>query len=254
MSKYNYLILVFIFLVYSTNNTFAATSFSKNLPKTKSASKTSSKDKKSSVKDDAEDAEKADDIEKDNPGKNYKLVAIYLIGNKSRVLLKDSSQPDLPAKEYQAGDFLDDAQTITISKINFNPTARIELTDSSGISYLLKPQSTEESKKTGSSTGSLPTYFSAGKNKTTKRAPSTSSPPSPVVPPPPSSAQPNPAQHEAKKDESPKQESSPAKVDASSGQALKTTDSAAPPPADTAMQQAPPPAMTDPDRPANPFE
>jgi len=250
MSSCKYLLLALTLIIFSTNNSFCATSFSKNLPKTKSVSKTSLKN---SV---AEDADKADDIEKDNPGKNYKLVAIYLIGNKARVLLKDSGQPDVPAKEYQMGDFLDEAQTITISKINFNPTARIELTDSSGISYLLKPQSTEDSKKSGSSPGSLPTYFSAGKNKTTKRTPSSSNnytPPSPVVPPPQASSQSTPAQQEAKKDESPKQDSSPAKVDASSGQALKTIQDSATPPPDI-MQQAPPPVMSDPDRPANPFE
>lgn len=210
------LISLFEFAAFSE----AKDSFSKNLPKTKDTStaskskvdkkevklkKSDKKSEKSKEEVPPDEEALADDIEeKSDPSKNYKLIAIYLIGNRPRVLLKDLSNTDEPPKEFQLGDFLDEEQTVSISKINFNPTARIELTDLDGISYLLKPQNTEDSKSATSSSSSLskPTYFSSGKGKISKR--STSTPASPVKvdnAPPPSN--PPPVEQAAKKDEPP---------------------------------------------------
>ncbi len=298
---FKYLALAVILLSIFTFDikVFSASSLSKSLPKTKEtiskdkAKSDPKKDKDSKSKKDKkedviseEDSALADDIEeKSDPSKVFKLIAIYLIGNKPRVLLKNLSTPDDPAKEYQLGDFLDDSQTISISMINFNPTARIEITDVEGISYILKPQS-EDSMSAPSGTSMVaPTYFSTGKAKQ-KRSGTT--PPSPVTPPPPaqnsqqtappptnpgSSPQPQ-AEQQVKKEEgsttppaSAPAQSSPAEAQVGSGsgtsQSLKTinadssSNSAPPPaPADNSPKQQPPPAMggSDTTRPSNPFE
>lgn len=244
-SKYFLFCLVSLIILFSlfefAISSEAKDSFSKNLPKVKdttslSKTKTDKKDLKNDKKveenkDDPLNDELADDIEgKSDPSKNYKLIAIYLIGNRPRVLLKDLSDPDDPPKEYQAGDFLDEEQTISVSKINFNPTARIELTDLDGISYLLKPQNIEDSMSATSSSSSLskPTYFSSGKGKIKR---SVSSPPSPVkasnAQPPPSSPNPPPstpaAEQAVKKDE--QQNTAPA----------QSPPATAPPPAQALM-------------------
>lgn len=243
---------IFEFPIFSE----AKESFSKNLPKTKdtvSSGKTKTDKKDIKLKDSKADKKNkgdaspdddalADDIEeKSDPSKNYKLIAIYLIGNKPRVLLKDLSDPDDPPKEYQSGDFLDDEQTISISKINFNPTARIELTDLDGISYLLKPQSIEDAMSATSSSSALskPTYFSSGKGKIKR---STSTPPSPVKAesaPPSNNTPPAPvaADQQAIKKDEPQNNAAPAPTNSApppQAQALMAApDAAAPPPAGT---------------------
>lgn len=236
-------IMLFKFPIFSE----AKDSFSKNLPKTKETSASASsdktkkdlklkddkkagkdsKDKSKDVQTTEEEDALADDIEeKSDPSKSFKLIAIYLIGNRPRVLLKDLSDPDEPPKEFQEGDYLNDEQTVSISKINFNPTARIELTDLDGISYLLKPQNLEDSMSGVTTSTSKPTYFSSGSKSKIKR--SVSTPPSPVNPPPNPPPQPaanNAPAETAKKEEAPASPA-PAQAGAPAQALMAVSDSA----------------------------
>ncbi len=139
-------------------------------------------------KNEIKDSESKDEKEESKADTNdellrkYKLVGIYLIGSQPRALIKNLEETEDGAKEYQQGDFLDDALTFSVSKISFNPTSRVELIDQDGINYLIKPHSVDVKNLSGSPKGNFaikkaPTY-SSGSSATTSKAknrPSTSS-------------------------------------------------------------------------------
>ncbi len=97
-----------------------------------------------------------------NIADNFKLIAVYLIAKQPRALIKNLSIPEESAKEFQTGDFLDEYQTIQVSKISLNPTTRVELIDQNGYAYLIKPQSFDSkaaTSKGGFGGKAAPTYF-----------------------------------------------------------------------------------------------
>lgn len=104
-----------------------------------------------------------------DPSQNYKLVAIYILDKEPRALIKSLANPDAGTVEFKVGDFLDEFQTISVSKISFNPTAKVELIDQDGVSYFIKPQAVSEKPGAGSSKStysrSLPSHFSAKTDK-----------------------------------------------------------------------------------------
>ena len=164
---------------------WAKDSKSKFLPKTKD---TKSDDKKSSNEDskDSMDDKSADDVNDskgeeqviDNPDESFKLIAIYLVGNKPRALIKNLDKPEDPAKEFQVGDYVDELQAFSISKILLNPTARIELVDPDGLSYVIKTKNTDSTKTTQpSKSKSLPSYLSGSNKVKIKRATTTTTKP-----------------------------------------------------------------------------
>ena len=112
--------------------------------------------------------EQQQEEEKIDINQNYKLVAIYLIDSQPRALIKNLLIPEEGAMEYGVGDFLDELQTFSIYKVSFNPTARVELIDQDGVSYLIKPSGFDVKNLAGSPKGSfsssmsVPSYFSAG--------------------------------------------------------------------------------------------
>lgn len=121
----------------------------------------------------AQDTKKEE--KKEDPMQNFKLVAIYLIGGQPRALIKDLSKPEEGAKEFKIGEFLDELQTYSISKIAFNPTGRIEIIDENGLSYLIKPYNVDvknlgSTPKTTFTNKSTPSYFSGSKSKSKKNA------------------------------------------------------------------------------------
>ena len=164
-----------------------------NLPKTKDLKKTTNtksnkldtekkNDKKSAGTDLEKDKTNEDDVvetanseekEEVDPSQIYKLVGIYLLNNQPKALIKNSSVPEEGTMEYQIGDYLDELQTLSISKISFNPTVRIELIDQNGLSYLIKPSGSDSKVSTPgkSSYGNkaLPTHFSVGSSKSKSR-------------------------------------------------------------------------------------
>ncbi|GEM_PF-4403720 len=106
--------------------------------------------------------------------KNYKLIAVYLIVNEPRALIKNVTNPDEAPREFRIGDFIDELQKLSVSRIAFNPTARIELIDQSGFSYLLRESMRDVKDLPGSpkipssTTRSAPSYFSGGSSAKTK--------------------------------------------------------------------------------------
>src|SRR3989338_2122462 len=106
--------------------------------------------------------------------KNYKLIAVYLIVNEPRALIKNVTNPDEAPREFRIGDFIDELQKLSVSRIAFNPTARIELIDQSGFSYLLRESMRDVKDLPGSPkipssvTRSAPSYFSGGSSTKTK--------------------------------------------------------------------------------------
>lgn len=118
-------------------------------------------DKPSSTKD-LEEEEVID------PSQSFKLIGIYLLSNKPKALIKNELNSDESAREYGIGDFLDDGQTVSIAKILFKPTSRVELIDKDGLIYLMKPYSPAEeggSVSASSSTSKIyPNYSSKTKS------------------------------------------------------------------------------------------
>lgn len=113
----------------------------------------------------------AEEVDKENIDsvedsiQNYELIAIYLVGNEPRALIKNLEIPEEGVIEYKVGDFLSSKQIFSISKILFNPTARVEFIDKKGLSYLVKPRNIDFENLSGVpkgnfSTKPLPTYFS----------------------------------------------------------------------------------------------
>ena len=167
------IVILFSLIALSSN---AGSDTSKVLPKTldmASANKKSSSSGSSNdsmvVKDDSDDNENKEEDLAAEPDQNFKLIAVYLVGNKPRALIKNLDKPEDPVKEYKIGDYLDELQFFSVSKILFNPTVRIELIDLNGLSYILKPKSTD-SANNPSSSRSLPTYSSGGHKSKIKRA------------------------------------------------------------------------------------
>ncbi|MBI3590168.1 MAG: hypothetical protein HY094_02180 [Candidatus Melainabacteria bacterium] len=174
--SYACLSLTLIFIILSCLICQAQTTLPKDLPKSKDVSiKESSQNvDMDGLAKDASDKSQEDKEKVIDPSENYKLIAIYLIANKPRALIKNLAIPDEAPKEYQVGDFLDEFQTISVSKISFNPTARIELVDQNGLSYLIKPHSIDvkslpSSPKTTFSNRAAPTYFSGGNTKSSSK-------------------------------------------------------------------------------------
>ncbi len=148
-----------------------------NSATTKSPSSDSLKDIIEEVK--AEDDTKIPKVEKKkekiDPAQSYKIIAIYIIGNEPRALVKNLATPDELPVEYRIGDYLDESQTLSISKISTNPTARVEIVDNEGLSYLIKPRSADDKGQAGSKgsygsygSRSLPTYVAGDKSKSKK--------------------------------------------------------------------------------------
>lgn len=116
----------------------------------------------------AKEPETSEKEEKIDPTKDFRLLAVYLISGQSRALIKNLSNQDEPPREFRVGDFLDELETIEVSRISLNPTARVELLDKAGFSYLMRTQAGDLKApsvlpKFPSGKGSLPSYFSAGK-------------------------------------------------------------------------------------------
>lgn len=97
---------------------------------------------KAAPKQTEEQVEEEEDI---NPAQTYKLIAIYLVENQPRALIRNENKPEQGARDYKVGEYLDELKTVSISKISFTPTARVELIDKSGLTYLMKPYSLDES-------------------------------------------------------------------------------------------------------------
>lgn len=98
-------------------------------------------DDKNDKDDDKESDEKAEEI--DDPQDTFRLVAIYIIGNKPRALIKNLEKPEDAAKEFLVGDYLDEEQNFSVSKILLNPTIRVEIIDPNGLSYIMKPSNSD---------------------------------------------------------------------------------------------------------------
>ena len=133
---------------------------------------------------DAETKDEENKEEKINPYQTYKIIAIYIIGNQPRALIKNLSTPEELPLEFQAGDYLDEMQLFSVAKISFNPTARVEIVDRTGLSYVMKPRNSDDKSapggsKTSTTSRSMPTYFSGGsaKSKSNKADKATATPP-----------------------------------------------------------------------------
>ena len=122
-----------------------------------------------SKSDDIEEGENDEAEVKVDPSANFKLIAVYFLNKEPRALIRSLLDSQGGIQEYRTGDYLDEAQTFSITRITLNPTARIEIIDQYGSSYSIKPEhvidKTVQTKGKGTSSHSLPTYFS---NKSTK--------------------------------------------------------------------------------------
>jgi hypothetical protein len=239
-----YIISIVVLSLNMSLASWAKDSKSKFLPKTED---TKSDDKKSSNEDskDSMDDKSADDVNDseeeeqviDDPDESFKLIAIYLVGNNPRGLIKNLDKPEDPAKEFQVGDYVyvDELKAFLISKILLNPTARIELVDPNGLSYVIKTKNTDSTKIAQPSKSKyLPSYLSGSNKVKIKRAAVTTAPTTPATDT--SSA---PVKPSEKKDEATSLESA-IKTDTSSQ--TTTPSPSNPPPAPTAEQpQNPPP-------------
>ena len=180
----------------------------KNLPKTKDTVTKNGDDKiqnedKSKTDSDGKGkkvSNNENDQDDENPNEVYKLIAIYLINKQPRALIKNAEKPEDGPKEYQIGEYIDDLQKYSISKISFNPTARVEIIDKDGLAYLIKAQNTDDKNSIAKAKStfvgmSSPTYFSgsSSKNKGKKSFTTQESSQEAVQPPPPSGTETKPA-------------------------------------------------------------
>lgn len=164
-----FFITVFLILTFVNSSLFlvarAEIELSSSLPKTKDTGTSLEVEANESDKND-EEMNDLEEEKKVNPTKIYKLIAIYLIDKQPRALIKNLTLPDEAAHEYQVGEYLDDLQLLSVSKILLNPTFRIEIVDQDGLAYLLKPSEINSKEtsttKTNYGTKSTPTYFSSG--------------------------------------------------------------------------------------------
>lgn len=139
------------------------------LPKTKDVTDSS----KGSDEKNSSDSSQEEEV--DNPEDSFKLIAIYLVGNRPRALIKNLDKPEDPAKEFQIGDYVDESGNFAISKILLNPTARVELIDPNGLNYIIKPRNTEDANAAQSSKTSKSPTYSSGSNKIKIKRAATSS-------------------------------------------------------------------------------
>ncbi|OGI06737.1 MAG: hypothetical protein A3I68_08300 [Candidatus Melainabacteria bacterium RIFCSPLOWO2_02_FULL_35_15] len=154
-----YILNIVILFFLMTLGSGAKDKSSEFLPKTKDVTDSS----KGSDEKDSSDSSQEEEV--DNPEDSFKLIAIYLVGNRPRALIKNLDKPEDPAKEFQIGDYVDESGNFAVSKILLNPTARVELTDPNGLSYIIKPRNTEDTNAAQlSKTSKSPTY-SSGSNK-----------------------------------------------------------------------------------------
>lgn len=93
-----------------------------------------------------------------NPAQNYRLVGIYIIEDKPRAIIRNLSMLEDGPKEFITGDYLDEMETISVSKISLTPTSRVELIDNEGFSYLMKPDTNADSAKAAAKSNVTPTY------------------------------------------------------------------------------------------------
>src|SRR3989338_6058601 len=133
-----YILNIVILFFLMTLGSGAKDKSSEFLPKTKDVTDSS----KGSDEKDSSDSSQEEEV--DNPEDSFKLIAIYLVGNRPRALIKNLDKPEDPAKEFQIGDYVDESGNFAVSKILLNPTARVELTDPNGLSYIIKPRNTED--------------------------------------------------------------------------------------------------------------
>ena len=155
--------IIFLFLVLLTLSILSITScckcdaFSKakvnDLTKQASGAEDKTKTKEEEQK---EDALSEDKEEKTDPIRNYKLIGVYFVNKEPRIIIKNSSNPELGTVELKEGEYLDEEESIVVSRIYFSPTVKVELTDVDGYSYVMKPQTTAD--KSGSASGSKGTY------------------------------------------------------------------------------------------------
>ena len=155
--------IIFLFFVLLTLSILSITScckcdaFSKakvnDLTKQASGAEDKTKTKEEEQKEDALSEEKEEKID---PVRNYKLVGVYFVNKEPRIIIKNSSNPELGTVELKEGEYLDENESIVVSKIYFSPTVKVELTDGDGYSYVMKPQTTVD--KSGSASGSKGTY------------------------------------------------------------------------------------------------
>lgn len=179
MNKIYYIPVILLIFTLS-QIVFVPQIFAQILPKTKDLKKTESTELRDKTNTDPVEIEKESEEEVGDQVQFYKLIAIYLINNKPRALIKNVTTPEEAAKEYQVGDYLDESQTLSISKITLTPTTRIELTDLNGLSYLIKPSVGENKGASGSSASSKsyfgskasPSRFSGSSSKSRAKKPS----------------------------------------------------------------------------------
>lgn len=159
MNKFYSIVFVLFIVFVSYRISFVNAQMSENLPIAQTSPTPA-------AVTDADQAEKKEEEpSSDELLRKYKLVGIYLIGNEPRALIKNLENTDEGPKEYKQGDFIDEAQEFSLSKISFNPTSRVELIDQDGISYLIKPYSLDVKSLSGSPKGNFaikktPTYSS----------------------------------------------------------------------------------------------
>ena len=134
--------------------------------------------------------EPEEEKEKFDPVQSYKLIAVYLFNKQPRALIKNLQTPEVGAAEYKVGDFLDELQTISVSKISLNPTIRVELLDEDGLNYLIKPSSESSNsgitsgttRKTTTGSKSVPSYFSGETRKIKAKKTATDTADAPSLP------------------------------------------------------------------------
>ena len=217
-----------------------------------------------------DDTAEEDKKEKIDPLQTYKIIAIYIIGNQPRALIKNLSTPEELPMEFQVGDYLDEVQTLSVVKISFNPTARVEIVDQSGFGYIIKPKNSDDkSGSVGSKTSygsmSMPTYFSGGSaksksNKSDKAATTSPTESSLTQPPPQTTVQGVDAQAKPIGETSPPAASATPAVGAQTSQALQAVSTGASAQVSPTGQSKTDTTMTsstssvpDPTRPSNPF-
>ena len=204
---------------------------------------------------------------KADPTQVYKLIAVYLIGKQQRALIKNDLEPEEGAKEYKTGDYLDEERTVSISRISMLPTARIELIDSRGLTYLMKPYTVDITNSRGggkiAGSSAFPTYSSSPSKSTSS---SSSSAASSAPPPAPSSSTASTTTSDSSSTAAPSSDSSSASTPAASSEQpaaaapqpssdSSSSPSAAPSAASSASDssQASSPNGLDVSRPSNPF-
>ena len=161
-----YILSIVILSFFIALSSRAKDTTSKFLPKTKDMVDTSKDSMDTKNADEKSSSGSSQEDEVDNPEDSFKLIAIYLVGSKPRALIKNLNKPEDPAKEFQVGDYVDELENFSISKILLNPTARVELIDPDGLNYIIKPRNTEDTNSAQlSKTSKSPTYSGGNKIK-----------------------------------------------------------------------------------------